>query len=148
MVFLRKWREMWKWKDRGSLDGNQENRHMYMHGCVPEIITTRLTSYAFSSSVRIPVALWTVAHQAPLSMGFPRQCTGVVCHALLQGIFPTQGSNLCLLHWQVDFLPLARLTEFRLQWVNIQKDLAQNLVYNISVICWPWSWPLRWVCVF
>ena len=24
------------------------------------------------------------------------------CHSLLQGIFPTQGSNLCLLHWQVD----------------------------------------------
>ena len=31
------------------------------------------------------------------------------CHAILQGIFPTQGSNpsfLCLLHWQVDSLPL------------------------------------------
>ena len=29
--------------------------------------------------------------------------TGVGCHALLQGIFPTQGSNaclLCFLHWQ------------------------------------------------
>ena len=29
------------------------------------------------------------------------------CHALLQGIFPTQGLNpciLCLLHWQVGFL--------------------------------------------
>ena len=28
------------------------------------------------------------------------------CHFLLQGIFPTQGSNPCLLHWQVDSLPL------------------------------------------
>ena len=26
---------------------------------------------------------WTVAHQAPLSMGFSRQNTGVGCHALL-----------------------------------------------------------------
>ena len=25
----------------------------------------------------------------------------------LQGIFPTQGLNLCLLHWQVDSLPLS-----------------------------------------
>ena len=36
--------------------------------------------------------------------------TGVGCHALLQGIFLTQGSNLCflhLLHWQADSLPLA-----------------------------------------
>ena len=32
--------------------------------------------------------------------------TGVGCHALLQGIFPTQGLNLHLLHWQVDSLPL------------------------------------------
>ena len=28
----------------------------------------------------------------------PRTNTGVGCHALLQGIFPTQESNLCLLH--------------------------------------------------
>ena len=28
---------------------------------------------------------------------------------LLQGIFPTQGLNLCLLHWQVGFLPLELL---------------------------------------
>ena len=40
----------------------------------------------------------------------PGKDTGVYCHALLQGIFPTQGSNLCLLHilhWQVGSLPLA-----------------------------------------
>ena len=27
---------------------------------------------------------------------------GVGCHALLQGIFPTQGSNPSLLHWQAE----------------------------------------------
>ena len=27
------------------------------------------------------------------------------CHFLLQGIFPTQGLNLHLLHWQVDSSP-------------------------------------------
>ena len=40
------------------------------------------------------------------------QTTGVGCHFLLQGIFPTQGSNLSLLHllhWQVDSLPLSHL---------------------------------------
>ena len=56
---------------------------------------------------------WTVAHQAPMSMEFPRQehldswMLGVDCHFLLQGTFPTQGTNLCLLHWQVDSLPLS-----------------------------------------
>ena len=33
--------------------------------------------------------------------------TGMVSHALLQGIFPTQGSNLCLLNWQADSLSLS-----------------------------------------
>ena len=35
--------------------------------------------------------------------------TGVGCHALFQGIFLTQGPNLCLLHllhWQVSSFPL------------------------------------------
>ena len=31
------------------------------------------------------------------------------CHFLLQGILPTQGSNLYLLHWQADSLPLSHL---------------------------------------
>ena len=43
---------------------------------------------------------WTTACQAPLSMGFPRQNTGVGWHFLLQGIFPTQGWNPCPLHSQ------------------------------------------------
>ena len=60
------------------------------------------------SLVRLCATLFTVARQAPLSMGFSRQehC----CHALLWGSFPTQGSNPHLsrhLHWQMDSLPLA-----------------------------------------
>ena len=38
---------------------------------------------------------------------FPGKSTGVGCHFLLHGIFPTQGSNprlLHVLHWQVDSL--------------------------------------------
>ena len=35
--------------------------------------------------------------------------TRVGCHFLLQGIFPTQGSNPCLLHWQVDSFLLSHL---------------------------------------
>ena len=39
----------------------------------------------------------------------PGKNTGVGCHFLLQGIFLTQGSNLCLLHQQADSLPLSHL---------------------------------------
>ena len=45
----------------------------------------------------LSVTLWTQALRAPLSMGFFRQEYWVGCHALLQGIFPTQRSNLHLL---------------------------------------------------
>ena len=41
-----------------------------------------------SSSLATP---WTVAHQSPLSMGFPRKNIQVGCRFLLWGIFPTQG---------------------------------------------------------
>ena len=40
----------------------------------------------------------TVAHQAPMPMEFSRQELGVGCRFFLQGIFPTQGLNLGLLH--------------------------------------------------
>ena len=50
------------------------------------------------SRVRLFVTPRTVAHQAPLSIGILQQGTGVGGHALLQGIFPTQGSNPGLLH--------------------------------------------------
>ena len=39
----------------------------------------------------------------------PGKNTAVGCHALLQGVFPTQRVNpclFCLLHWQVGFLGL------------------------------------------
>ena len=51
----------------------------------------------------------TVACQGPLNMDFPGKNTRGVCHALLQGIFLMQGSNLSLLwllHWQAGSLPL------------------------------------------
>ena len=54
------------------------------------------------SCVQLFAILWTLAHQAPLSMGFSRQ-ESWSCHSLLQGIFLTQRLNphfLGLLHWQ------------------------------------------------
>ena len=50
---------------------------------------------------------WTVTHQAPLSMEFSRQEYSSGLISLLQEICLTQGSNLCLLHWQADSLPLS-----------------------------------------
>ena len=49
------------------------------------------------SRVRLFATPWTAAHQAPLSMRFSRQEYWSGCHALLQGISPTQGLNVCLM---------------------------------------------------
>ena len=49
----------------------------------------------------------------------PGRSTGVACHAVLQGIFLTQGSNpcfLCLLHWQAGSLPLAPHNVFQINF--------------------------------
>ena len=52
------------------------------------------------SHIRLFVIPWTVAHQASLSVGFSRQENWSGSHSLLQEIFPTQGSNLHLLHFR------------------------------------------------
>ena len=48
--------------------------------------------------VQLFVTPWAVALQAPLSMEFSGKNTALGCHSLLQGIFPTQGSNPGLLY--------------------------------------------------
>ena len=55
------------------------------------------------SRVRLLVTPWTAACQAPLPMGFPRQEYWSGLPFSSPGIFPTQGSNLCLLYWQMYF---------------------------------------------
>ena len=50
-----------------------------------------------------------LVRQAPLFMGLPGKDAGMGCHFLLQGIFPTQGSNPHLLHSLHWFLGLQSL---------------------------------------
>ena len=53
--------------------------------------------------------LWTVAHRLLCPWDSPGKSTGVGCHFLRHRIFPTQGSNPCLLyllHWQAGSLQL------------------------------------------
>ena len=60
--------------------------------------------------VQLFVTLWTRACQDPGLWDSPVRNTGVGCHALLQGIFLTQGPNphrFRLMHWQAGFLPRA-----------------------------------------
>ena len=73
---------------------------------------------------------------APLSMEFPSKNTGLGCQFLLQGIFPTQGSNLyllSLLHWQADSLPLK---PFNLSTVDILCQIMYSIGWlAVSLAC-------------
>ena len=58
------------------------------------------------SCVRLSATPWTVAHQAPLSMGLSRQEYWSGEPFPSPGDLPNPGSpNLGLLHWQEDSLP-------------------------------------------
>ena len=60
-----------------------------------------------SNSLR-PYGPWPTRLLCPWDS--PGKNIGIDCHALLQGIFRTQGENphlFCVLHWQVGSLPLA-----------------------------------------
>ena len=67
---------------------------------------------------------------------FPGKNTGVGCHFLLQGIFPTQGSNLHLLHWQADpFSPQGNahkhINSHKL-WTGFPSQWGCNLVLTMT----------------
>ena len=96
-------------------------------------ISTHACSYTLLSHAQLFMTPQTVAHQAPLPMGFsPDKNTGVGCHFLVQGIFPTQGSNLCLLsllHWQANYLPLSHLGS---PWLYIWTYIYISVSTHIS----------------
>ena len=77
-----------------------------------QMLVLSLGACVLSSFQSCPAPRWHYGLQPTrllLSRDSPGKDTGVGCHSLLQGIFPTQGSNLhllCLLHWQVGSLPL------------------------------------------
>ena len=99
--------------------------HLFLEVCPIRIgeSGSAVTAFWFSVKFKVPrgaelssgfshvwpfVTPWTVAHQAPLSLGFYRHKTRVDCRFLLQGIFLIQRSNpclLCLLHWQEGSVP-------------------------------------------
>ena len=67
----------------------------------------------------------------------PGKITGVGCHALLQGIFPTQGPNLsllCLLQWQVGSLPLAPSVNPHLGIRKLQNHQSRKLVWGQGML--------------
>ena len=77
-----------------------KGHHIQLHMCVCSVISDSLQPHGLQPTRLL--CPWD----------FPSKNTIVGCHFLLQGIFPAQGLNLCLLgrlHWQTDSLPLSHL---------------------------------------
>ena len=81
-------------------------------------IYTHIYNVCMLGSVQLFATPCTVTLKTLLCpWAYPRKNTGMSCHFLLQGTFPTRGSNLCLpklLHWQADSLLLSKLRSPRL----------------------------------
>ena len=87
-------------------DGTRNLKDESVCVCVCVYVCTRICTF---SCVPLFVTLWTVACQASLSMGFPRQEYWRGLPFPPPGDLPDPGSNLGflrLLHWQADSLPL------------------------------------------
>ena len=72
---------------------SHEHHERRCHGHSPNYDLARSRSRSVTSASVTP---WTVARSLLCPWRFPGKNTGVGCHALLQGIFPTQGLNLYL----------------------------------------------------
>ena len=122
--------------------------------CGQHITQTSLKSYIKYGILKVPCAMlslsvvsdsatpWTVACQALLSMGILQARIWSGLHALLQGIFPTQGSNpglqhcrwilYCLSHW--GSLMLDKLVN----WPKCQlfkENKGNDMTLSISWYC-------------
>ena len=96
------------------------NDHHLTHMCA-------LSHSAVSSSLR-PPGLQPATLLCPWN--YPGKNTGVGCHSLLQGISPTQGWNLCLLHWQADCPPLCHL--------GSPSNIYTLFIYPFITVCLPY----------
>ena len=69
---------------------------------------------------------------------FPGKNSGMGCHFLLQGVFPTQGLNphhLCILHWQADSLPTVPPGKPNHSLLSMQQHYALKTVHTLLKKC-------------
>ena len=84
---------------------SQVNKYFYLKKKKPAHFIVNTQCVLVTQSCPTLCAPIDCSCQAPLSMEFSGQNTGVGCHFLLQSIFPTQGSNQGLLHCRQSSLP-------------------------------------------
>ena len=128
-------------EDQASAFKKETMIYMYWHGkkCLRKISKCKnwlqdtiydMLHASFFRHVRLFVTLWTVAHRAPLSMGFPRQeyWSGLLCSP--RGDRPNPGIklvSLCLLHCRWILYPLSYLVSPYMIWDHFYKLYSSHL---------------------
>ena len=108
---------------------NHSNQAFFLQDTTEHLLdnagkTNNVLALMFSHSVMSDSAIpWTAAHQAPLSMGFPRQDYWSGLPFLPPGDLSDQGIKQCLLLWQANSSllshlgsPVLALVELIFQW--------------------------------
>ena len=121
---------------------------MYIRVCVCVCVCVCLFCVQLLSHVPIFETPWTVARQTPLSVGFSRQQEWSGCHLLLQGLFPTRGSNPYLLHLlllasgffttappgkPIPFPSSTEMTEFHHQFLERNSELLPQVFAGLRM---------------
>ena len=92
-----------------------------------------------SSHAQLFVTPWTLVHQVPLSMGFPRQeyWSRLPFSCSKASSRPRDLTCVCLhfLHWQADSLPLHHLE----RCCKAVQNLLNGLRWRSLVCCSPWG---------
>ena len=124
-----------------------ERRDLQIHPFLEQLLNSHCILLFLQGRVCAPRAESVMSDSRPHGLqparllcpwNFPGKNTGVGCHFLLQGIFPTQGSKPCLfhlLHWQADSLPLHHLrshTSGRGQEITSAKGQIDLYIHYIN----------------
>ena len=89
----------------------------------------------------------SVSHSVVCPWNSPGKNTGVSCHSFLQGIIPTQGPNLCILHCRQILYHLSHATahnKIQIQSKTVSPQSCLTLLphglYPPGFLC-PWDSP-------
>ena len=100
----------------GSKLGKEDDKAVHCHLLIDFICRVRAKPLSWVLLFATP---WTVAARLLCPWDSPGRNTGAGCHALLQGIFPAQGSNLRL-------LPLLHCRPILSCWATWEAHYMQN----------------------
>ena len=103
--------------------------------CCPEM-SDKTYNYLIYNESEVAQLCLTLCTRLLCPWGFPGKNTGVGWHFLLQGIFPTQGSNPGLLHWRQMLYPLSHQRSYLIYKMESFYNLHILGLWHHSMCIW------------